>query len=164
MTASATAPARIDLRRLRPAPAGLLPSTSPGQVDRLRMAPVVTTLQLLLRPYYVTIRADGSYGPQTRAGVLAFQARVGRERTGRLVPADWAALLARSEVTLGSRGNVVRALQLLLNHRLPHGAQIIEDGILGTGTLMQVQGVQRAAGLRVTRTVDTATFGALLPR
>lgn len=162
MTTQAPAPARIDLRRLRPA-AAPLPTTSPGQVDRLGAAPVVTALQLLLRPYYVTIRADGSYGPQTRAAVLAFQARVGLERTGRLTPSDWAALLVRSEVALGSRGNVVRAVQLLLNHRCAVGAQIIEDGMFGTGTLMRVQEAQRAAGLRATRSVDAATFGALLP-
>jgi peptidoglycan hydrolase-like protein with peptidoglycan-binding domain len=156
----------IDLRHLRPAARRTpdFPTTHPGEIDGSRTRPVVTAAQLLLRRDYATIRADGSYGPQTRAAVLAFQTRTGRPVTGVLTPADWAALVSRSEVTLGSRGNAVRAVQMLLNDRLRTAEQIIEDGVLGTGTLMRVQDVQRAAGLPVTRTVDPATFAALLRR
>lgn len=160
----AGAPTRIDLRHLRPVSQQTqqFPATRIGEVDGLGAVPVITVAQLLLRRYYVTIRADGLYGPQTRAAVLAFQSRAQRRRTGDLTASDWADLVSRSEVTIGSRGNAVRAVQTLLNDRLGCTEQLIEDGVLGTGTLMRIQDVQRAARLRVTRTVDVATFGALL--
>lgn len=162
----AGAPTRVDLRHLRAVSRQMqqLPTTRLEEVDGLGAVPVITVAQLLLRRYYVTIRADGSYGPQTRAAVLAFQSRAQRPRTGLLTASDWADLVARSEVTIGSRGNAVRAVQLLLNDRLGCTEQLIEDGVFGTGTLMRVQDVQRAARLHVTRTVDAATFGALLRR
>lgn len=163
--ASSPGPARcIDLRHLRPTAAGGFPAIGPGALDGCRTAPVVTAAQLLLRRYYVTLRADGVYGPRTRAAVLAFQARSGRATTGVLSPSDWRALVAQQDLTIGSRGNPVRAVQVLLNHRSAGSDQIVEDGVLGTGTLMRLQDVQRHAGLRVSRTVDNATFGTLLGR
>lgn len=65
-------------------------------------------------------------------------------------------------MTIGSRGNAVRAVQLLLNHRLPIGRQLVVDGVFGTGTSMTVKDVQRAAGLQPTGLVDRATYAALL--
>lgn len=157
-------PQRIDLRRLTK-PKGRMASVvrvMPDDNDNRLPLPAVSIAQLLLRPYYATIRVDGVFGPQTRAAVMAFQVRTHRRVTGMLGQDDWAILCDRSTVTIGSRGNAVRAVQLLLNHRLPMGRQLVVDGVFGTGTSMTVKDAQRAAGLQPTGLVDRATYAALL--
>lgn len=157
---------RIDLLRLhaarRPARAMALPRLCLGERDRAGGTPVLAAAQLLLRPYYATITVDGLVGTQTRAAVLAFQSRCHRASTGLLAPADWSLLLARSIVTIGSRGAAVQAVQQLLNARGGTPAQIVVDGLLGTGTSMVLRDLQARSGLRPDAVVGPATYAVLL--
>lgn len=109
------------------------------------------------------IRADGIFGPRTRAAVRAFQRRHGLRVDGIVGPQTRAAL-ARSQsrtrsgsvLKFGSRGPAVAALQRALG--------IPADGIFGPQTRRAVRKFQAGHGLTVDGIVGRQTRAALSRR
>ncbi|YAL84396.1 peptidoglycan-binding domain-containing protein [Dermacoccaceae bacterium W4C1] len=139
-----------------------LPLLAAGHRDGPCGVPRVMATQLLLRHHYVTLRADGAFGPQTRAAVMAFQVHARLPASGMLRGQDWTELLLRATARIGCRGNEVRALQTLLNHHGEAGEQLVVDGVFGTATTMRLRFEHHRRGLPMTATADRNTYGALL--
>ncbi|WP_103500163.1 peptidoglycan-binding protein, partial [Streptomyces sp. SM14] len=103
----------------------------PGAVDwptvaRGARGPDVTAVQHLLTHRGVATDADGVFGPDTQAGVTAFQQAGSLPATGTVDAATWQALIAT--VRQNDRGDAVRAAQVQLTK---HGHDLTADGIFG---------------------------------
>lgn len=116
----------------------------------------VKALQHLLNANGARLGVDGSFGPQTRAAVIAFQ------RSHRL-SADGVAgkntLTALTpDLKKGARGDAVKALQALLNR---HGSHIAVDGSFGPATEGAVKKFQSARKLSASGVAGEDTWKAL---
>jgi peptidoglycan hydrolase-like protein with peptidoglycan-binding domain len=121
----------------------------------------VRSLQYLLRARGASISVDGVFGSQTRAAVVAFQ------RSHRLVvdgvagSQTWRSLIIT--VSLGSRGNAVRAVQDQINFRnLRNGHTLNVDGVFGPATRRAVVGFQQGVGLPADGVVGPRTWPPLV--
>jgi len=119
----------------------------------------VKELQRLLK-----VKADGKFGPQTHASVVAFQRANGLKADGVVGRETWTALLKpasapvapvtkRKVIRHGDTGPDVKVLQKALN--------IPEDGIFGHNTEKALRAFQSASGLVVDGIVGPATWAAL---
>lgn len=116
-------------------------------------------LQHLLTSRGYATTADGAFGSGTTANLKAFQSAAG------ISPADGIAgsgTWPRLVVTVGQGStdtNAVKAAQTQLNK---YGANLVVDGVFGSGTRAAVVSFQAGHGLSQTGTVDTATWQELL--
>lgn len=117
----------------------------------------VRTIQYLLRHHGVPVDVDGGFGPQTEAGVRAFQQRRNLPVDGAVGPQTWTALFVT--VQQGSTGELVRALQSQLASR---GIEIAVDGDFGPVTAAAVRAYQGRAGLAADGVVGPQTWAALV--
>ncbi|MFG2333967.1 peptidoglycan-binding protein [Streptomyces sp. NPDC048604] len=114
------------------------------------------TIQRLLKADGHRLDADGIFGPETRARVIAFQRTRGLQPDGKVGERTWP-MLVRT-VASGDKGHAVEAVQdLLAQAGLP--ADI--TGVYTTATFRAVTDFQTRHGLKPTGTVDTTTWLAL---
>ncbi len=142
-------------------------------------------LQLRLVKLGTPLSADGLFGSETEAAVLAFQRRQGMVDDGVVGPRTWAHLLQAAGEDPGTEltqrrsaaerpllrrydgfssttpelNADVQDLQAFLNK---HGEQLPVDGYFGPRTEDTVRTFQRRAGLAGTGTVDVRTWAALM--
>ncbi|MDT9686650.1 peptidoglycan-binding protein [Streptomyces sp. TRM76323] len=114
------------------------------------------TVQRLLKAHGHTLRADGVFGPETHAQVVAFQERNGLQPDGKVGRHTWRMLVLPAAP--GDRGPQVEAVQDLL-HRAGHPADI--TGAYTAATRQMVRDFQRRHGLPATGAVDEETWRSL---
>ena len=102
---------------------------------------VVQAIQYLLRARGYNVAADGIYGKKTANAVRDFQRRRKIVRSGKMNNATWEALVVT--IKPGSRGNAVRAAQMMLRHA---DYDIPLDGVFGRATKDAVVKFQRVRG------------------
>ena len=169
MPSLARRPARHPARRLLPiAGAVLVLLTVAGQVAALSTYyPIqsvgnrgsdVRALQYLLRGAGRAVSVDGLFGASTRAAVLAHQQARGLPATGVVNDPTWRSLTPN--LTMGSSGDAVRALQRLLNDKRRAGLTV--SGTYGTGTRDAVAAFQRHMTSTSSGSVDAITWRRLL--
>jgi peptidoglycan hydrolase-like protein with peptidoglycan-binding domain len=121
----------------------------------------VRALQLGLRAIgHQELVGTGTFGPTTKAAVVAFQRSQHLAATGRVDAATWTHLIVAvtlypyrgATLKLGSTGAPVRALQWMLRLRI--------DGSFGTVTRAALLAYQRAHAQRATGTVARATWSS----
>ncbi|NNG21183.1 N-acetylmuramoyl-L-alanine amidase [Naumannella sp. ID2617S] len=117
----------------------------------------VRVAQQLLRHHRASIEVDGSFGPATRAAVIAFQRGNGLAADGVVGPATWPRLAVT--VRQGATGDLARAVQLALN---AGGAKIAVDGSFGPATLAAVKAYQSREGLTADGVVGPLTWRSLV--
>jgi hypothetical protein len=117
----------------------------------------VRSLQFLLVQAGFALTADGVFGANTKAAVVAFQARKGLARDGVVGPKTWAAAVVT--VRSGSRGAAVKGVQSALN---AHGSSLTVDGIAGSGTVAAIVAFQRRSGLSADGIAGAKTWNALV--
>lgn len=121
----------------------------------------VRSLQYLLNAHGYRIPADGVFGAQTRADVVAFQRAHRLAADGVVGAQTWAALI--STVRLGSTGYAVRAVQDQGNYRAAkYHVSVAVDGIFGSTTELFVRAFQASAGLTPDGVVGPLTWQALV--
>lgn len=132
----------------------------------------VRRLQRALRrtPHGKIVTVDGIFGMHTQAAVKRFQVGASLVADGLVGPLTWRALPdggAMPVLALGSTGDVVRALQIVLTDRAPdhpdtrpHGI----DGDFGPHTRASVEAFQQSAGVEVDGVVGEQTWAAALYR
>src|SRR5918999_2306782 len=92
--------------------------------------PNVVAIQYLLRHRGYALPATGWFGPATYRSVRAFQQRARIATTGRVDQTTWLRLAPAA--IKGHRSEAVRAVQVLLNAKLP--ARLAVDGHFGRST------------------------------
>jgi peptidoglycan hydrolase-like protein with peptidoglycan-binding domain len=108
----------------------------------------VRSLQYLLKAHGAQVAADGSFGPKTKAAVVAFQRARKLPSTGVVRAATWKALLV--SVRRGSTGPAVRAVQDQINFRNgKNGHTLRVDGAFGPRTEKAVRAFQRAMAAEI---------------
>jgi peptidoglycan hydrolase-like protein with peptidoglycan-binding domain len=112
-----------------------------------RATPTTATQQLVV---------DGIFGPKTDAAVRAFQAAHGLQVDGKVGNQTWPALII--EVSTGSTGDAVRAVQSQLNSR---SGWLSIDGIFGPETDSVVRSFQGFCQLGVDGIAGPNTWNAL---
>jgi hypothetical protein len=117
----------------------------------------VRSLQFLLVQAGFALTADGAFGANTKAAVVAFQARKGLARDGVAGPKTWEAAVVT--VRSGSRGAAVKGVQSALN---AHGSKLAVDGIAGSGTVAAIVAFQRRSGLAADGIAGAKTWNALV--
>lgn len=116
------------------------------------------SLQYLLTARGWSTTADGVFGSGTKSNLQDFQSSVGLTADGVAGSGTWPKLVV--QVSQGSsNSNAVRAAQTQLNK---YGANLVVDGIFGSGTRASVVSFQGNRGLAQTGTVDLATWQELL--
>ncbi len=121
----------------------------------------VTQLQNKLRAAGHAISADGVFGPQTRAAVVAFQRAKGLSVDGIVGPQTWGALNQVGTGPVLRQGATGASVVDLQNKLRAAGLNIAADGIFGPQTRNAVIAFQRAKGLTVDGVVGPQTWGAL---
>jgi peptidoglycan hydrolase-like protein with peptidoglycan-binding domain len=101
--------------------------------------PNVVAIQHLLRHRGYDLPATGWFGPMTYRSVRAFQQRARLRVTGKVNQTTW--LRMAPAVIVGHRSEAVRAVQVLLNAKLPAGLAV--DGRFGSYTKAAVIAFQR---------------------
>ena len=161
--------ARRSARRLLPPLAALaLLLAATGQVAALSTYyPVqshgnrgsdVRALQYLLRAAGPDLAVTGQFGSSTRAAVVAFQKARGLPATGVVNDPTWRSLTPN--LSIGSSGDAVRALQRLLNDKRKAGLTV--SGNYGTGTRDGVTAFQRHMTSTSSGSMDDFTWRRLL--
>lgn len=112
----------------------------------------VRVLQYALLHNGISVSVDGIFGNGTQSAVVRFQNNKGLYPDGVVGEKTWAALL--SQVQNGSRGNLVKAVQMRVGTTV--------DGIFGSGTERAVIAFQKANGLQGDGVVGPATWGKIL--
>lgn len=108
----------------------------------------VRSLQYLLNGHGAKLAVDGSFGPKTKAAVVAFQRARKLPSTGVVRAATWKALLIT--VKRGSTGPAVRAVQDQINFRNgKNGHTLNVDGNFGPRTEKAVRAFQRAMAAEI---------------
>jgi murein L,D-transpeptidase YcbB/YkuD len=108
----------------------------------------VRSLQYLLKAHGAKVGADGSFGPKTKAAVVAFQRSKKLPSTGVVRAATWKALLIT--VKRGSTGPAVRAVQDQINFRNGRNGHTLNvDGTFGPRTERAVRAFQRAMAAEI---------------
>ncbi|GAA1478276.1 hypothetical protein GCM10009623_27220 [Nocardioides aestuarii] len=116
------------------------------------------SLQHLLTARGWSTTADGVFGAGTKSNLQAFQSSQGLTADGIAGSGTWPRLVV--QVSQGSANtNAVKAAQTQLNK---YGANLVVDGIFGSGTRASVVSFQANRGLSQTGTVDLATWQELL--
>ena len=116
------------------------------------------SLQYLLTARGWSTTADGIFGAGTANNLKSFQSSVGLNPDGVAGGDTWPRIVI--SVSQGSTNtNAVRAAQTQLNK---YGANLVVDGIFGSGTRASVTAFQGNRGLAQTGTVDLATWQELL--
>ncbi len=145
------------LALLAPAPsqaASAWPLTQAGQPRNNN----AMALQYLLTARGWSTTADGVFGAGTKSNLQAFQSSVGLGADGVAGSGTWPKLvLAVSQGSANS--NAVKAAQTQLNK---YGADLVVDGVFGSGTRASVVQFQADRGLSQTGSVDLATWQELL--
>ncbi|HVF84971.1 MAG TPA: peptidoglycan-binding protein [Abditibacteriaceae bacterium] len=98
--------------------------------------------QYLLRARSYKIAADGVFGRQTESALKNFQSAHGLDAHGIVDSTVWKKIVI--QVRRGSRGEAVRAMQVLLRSK---GYPVRVDGVFGAATDKIVRRYQRANGL-----------------
>lgn len=101
-------------------------------------------VQYLLRARGYKVATDGVFGQQTERALKQFQSARGLDANGIMDSTVWEKIVVR--VRRGSRGNAVRAMQVLLRSK---GYLVRVDGVFGAATEKIVRRYQRAQGLVV---------------
>ena len=108
----------------------------------------VRSLQYLLRARGASVAVNGTFGRQTRVGVVAFQRGHHLVADGVVGAQTWRSLIIT--VRQGSRGDAVRAVQDQINFRnLRNGHTLNVDGIFGPRTRSAVIAFQRALAVSI---------------
>ncbi|RYB94462.1 peptidoglycan-binding protein [Nocardioides oleivorans] len=115
-------------------------------------------LQFLLTSRGYATTADGAFGSGTTTNLKAFQSAQGVGADGIAGSGTWPLLVV--QVGQGSSDtNAVKAAQTQLNK---YGADLVADGVFGSGTRAAVVSFQASRGLSQSGTVDVATWQELL--
>jgi peptidoglycan hydrolase-like protein with peptidoglycan-binding domain len=117
----------------------------------------VRTVQHLLDVHGPAVTVDGRYGPQTKAGVQAFQTANGLTADGVVGATTWQRLVVT--VTAGATGARARAVQGQLRDQ---GWRLPLDGSFGPVTTAAVKDFQAARGLRADGSVGPITWFSLV--
>jgi hypothetical protein len=120
----------------------------------------VFAIQYLLRLRGQSLNADGIFGNKTQTGVKAFQASSGLNADGIVGPKTWAKLIQGVQVSNGTTGDAVRAVQKLLSAK--YGYALAVDGICGAQTVQAIKDFQSAYGLAADGIVGSQTWQALI--
>jgi peptidoglycan hydrolase-like protein with peptidoglycan-binding domain len=118
----------------------------------------IRTLQFLLRARGHNLAVDGMFGPDTQAGVEAFQTSKGIIANGIVSPQTWSALII--QVKKGSNGDAVRGVQEEFQFRAGEpGKGLKVDGMFGPETDSTVRGFQHALSLDIPAVVVDGIVG-----
>ena len=117
----------------------------------------VLAAQYMLRARGAALPATGVFGSSTRAAVVAFQRSRNLAADGMIGVNTWSALMGT--VRYGSRGDMVRALQVELNH---NGRYVVVDGVFGLQTRAAVLALQTRNWLATDTIVGPMTWTALV--
>lgn len=107
-------------------------------------AQATRAVQYLLRARGYKVATDGVFGQQTESALKQFQSARGLNANSIMDSTVWEKIVVR--VRRGSRGNAVRAMQVLLRSK---GYPVRVDGVFGAATERIVRRYQRAQGLVV---------------
>ena len=118
----------------------------------------VRALQYLLRGAGRDLSVTGQFGSSTRAAVVAHQKARGLPATGVVNDPTWRSLTPN--LSIGSSGDAVRALQRLLNDKRKAGLTV--SGNYGTGTRDAVAAFQRHMTSTSSGSMDAFTWRRLL--
>lgn len=105
----------------------------------------VSGIQYLLKAHGHAVATDGSFGPATKAAVIAFQTANGLPADGVVGPATWPKLVVAT--SSGSTGDAVRAVQQFGLLSSPGDDPLVVDGSYGPTTKARVSSLQRSWGL-----------------
>ena len=122
--------------------------------------PEVYAIQHLLRFHGQNLTPDGVFGNQTRSAVTSFQTAQNLAVDGIVGPQTWAALIKGAQVSQGSNGQAVRAVQVLLRNKYGYGITV--DGDFGPQTASAVKDFQSTHNLSVDGIVGPNTWQALV--
>ncbi len=114
---------------------------------------------LLCARGHVVVR-DGVFGPATDAAVHAFQATASLLPDGVVGPLTWPKLVV--QVSLGSSGEAVRAVQSLGLLRFPGDDPLVVDGAFGPATDDRIRSFQSDWGLAQDGIVGKQTWSFLI--
>ncbi|MET7854566.1 peptidoglycan-binding protein [Streptomyces avermitilis] len=143
---------------VKPAAAPARPSASAWPLVRKgETSSLAWTVQRLLKAHRHNLRADGIFGPNTRAHVIAFQRKHGLQPDGKVGKYTWRMLVLPAAP--GDTGPQVEAVQDLL-HRVGKPSDI--TGVYTAATQQMVRDFQRQQGLSATGTVDEETWRSLI--
>ena len=118
----------------------------------------VRALQYLLRAAGRDLSVTGQFGSSTQAAVVAHQKARGLPATGIVNDPTWRSLTPN--LSMGSSGDAVRALQRLLNDKRKAGLTV--SGTYGTGTRDAVTAFQRHMTSTSSGSMDAFTWRRLL--
>ena len=122
--------------------------------------PEVYAIQHLLRFHGQNLTPDGVFGNQTRFAVTSFQMAQNLTVDSIVGPQTWAALIKGAQVSQGSNGQAVRAVQVLLRNK--YGYNITVDGDFDPQTANAVKDFQSMHNLSVDGIVSPNTWQALV--
>ena len=119
----------------------------------------VSGIQYLLKARGHAVATDGSFGPATRAAVIAFQTAAGLTADGIVGPVTWAQLVVATHG--GSTGDAVRAVQQFGLLSSPGDDPLVVDGSYGPTTTARVKNFQRSWGLTMDGNAGAETWSFL---